>query len=162
MPTALNHPFLNAARERVLILDGAMGTSLHRYHPTDKDWGHAPNGKSLMNLSDCARLHPAGVDRGDSPRLPRSRLRRHRDEHLQRHRRSVLDDFGMGEKLDEINRLNIRLAKEAAAEFGTPDRPRFVVGSIGPGTKMPSLTDPAIYADFDTVAESYRPQITAS
>ena len=31
--------FLNLARERVLILDGAMGTSLHRYKPTDTDWG---------------------------------------------------------------------------------------------------------------------------
>ncbi len=65
----------------------------------------------------------------------------------------------MGDKLDEINRLNIRIAKEAAAEFSTPDRPRFVIGSIGPGTKMPSLTDPAIYADFDTLADAYRPQI---
>ena len=45
-------PFLQTARDRVLILDGAMGTSLHRYKPTDKDWGYAPNGKSLMNLSD--------------------------------------------------------------------------------------------------------------
>ena len=48
----------------------------------------------------------------------------------------------MGDKLDEINRLNIRIAKEAAAEFSTPDRPRFVIGSVGPGTKMPSLDRP--------------------
>ncbi len=65
--------------------------------------------------------------------------------------------LGWAEKVEEINRLNIRLAKEAAAEFSTPDRPRFVVGSVGPGTKMPSLTDPGIYADFDTLADAYRP-----
>ena len=47
MPTPLDHPFLNRARERVVILDGAMGTSLHRYKPTDRDWGYSPNGKSL-------------------------------------------------------------------------------------------------------------------
>ena len=65
----------------------------------------------------------------------------------------------MADHLIELNRLNITLAREAAAEFSTTDRPRFVVGSIGPGTKMPSITDPAIYVDFDTLADAYRPQI---
>ena len=45
-------PFLRLADDRVLILDGGMGTSLHEYHPTDADWGYSPTGKSLMNLSD--------------------------------------------------------------------------------------------------------------
>src|SRR5262249_4790721 len=142
----------------VLILDGAMGTSLHRYKPTDADWGRAPNGKSLMNLCDTlAYTRPewireihrgflaAGCDGIETNTFNASQI--------------VLDDFGMGDRLDEINRLTIRLAKEAAAEFSTPARPRFVVGSVGPGTKMPSLTDPAIYADFDRLAEAYRRQL---
>ena len=154
MPT----DFLNLARERVVILDGAMGTSLHRYKPTDKDWGYAPNGKSLLNLSDAlVYTHPewireihrgfleAGCDGIETNTFNATQI--------------VLDEFGMGDKLEEINRLNIRIAKEVAAEFSTPDRPRFVIGSIGPGTKMPSLTDPAIYADFDTLADAYRRQI---
>ncbi len=158
MPTPLNHPFLNTARERVLILDGAMGTSLHRYHPTDKDWGHAPNGKSLLNLCDAivythpewiAEIHrgflAAGCDAIETNTFNATQI--------------VLDEFGMGEKLDEINRLNIQIAKQVVAEFSTPARPRFVVGSIGPGTKMPSLTEPSIYADFDTLAAAYRRQI---
>ena len=158
MPTHFDHPFLNTARERVLVLDGAMGTSLHRYHPTDKDWGYAPNGKSLMNLSDAlvytrpewiAEIHrgflAAGCDAVETNTFNASQI--------------VLDDFGMGDKLDEINRLNIRIAKGVAAEFATPGRPRFVVGSIGPGTKMPSLIEPSIYADFDTLAAAYRRQI---
>ncbi|HSQ55745.1 MAG TPA: homocysteine S-methyltransferase family protein, partial [Gemmata sp.] len=160
MPKALDHPFLNLARERVVILDGAMGTSLHRYHPTDKDWGHAPSGKSLMNLSDAlvytrpewiAEIHrgflAAGCDGIETNTFNASQI--------------VLDDFGMGDKIDEINRLNIKIAKEVAAEFSTSARPRFVIGSIGPGTKMPSLTDPAIYCDFDTLAAAYRPQVRA-
>jgi 5-methyltetrahydrofolate--homocysteine methyltransferase len=160
MPTQLDHPFLNLARERVVILDGAMGTSLHRYKPTDRDWGHAPNGKSLMNLSDAlvytrpewiAEIHrgflEAGCDGVETNTFNASQI--------------VLDDFGMGDRLDEINRLNIRIAKEVVAQFATPGRPLFVVGSIGPGTKMPSLTDPAIYADFDTLASAYRPQVRA-
>lgn len=158
MPTAFSHPFLNLARERVVILDGGMGTSLHKYHPTDKDWGYAPNGKHLMNLSDAlVYTHPewikdihrgffaAGCDGVETNTFNASQI--------------VLDDFGMGDKLIEMNRLNIRLAKEAAAEFATPDKPRFVVGSIGPGTKMPSIIDPAIWVDFDSLAEAYRTQI---
>jgi 5-methyltetrahydrofolate--homocysteine methyltransferase len=158
MPSDLDHQFLNLARRRVVILDGAMGTSLHRYRPSDKDWGHAPNGKSLMNLSDALvytrpewirEIHcgflAAGCDGIETNTFNASQI--------------VLDDFGMGDKLIEINRLNIRIAREAAAEFSTAERPRFVIGSIGPGTKMPSLTDPAIYADFDRLAEAYRPQI---
>jgi 5-methyltetrahydrofolate--homocysteine methyltransferase len=153
-------PFLQIARQRVLILDGAMGTSLLRYKPADADWGCAPNGKPLVNLSDALvytrpewirEIHrgflAVGCDAVETNTFNASRI--------------VLDDFGMGERLDEINRLNVRLAKEAAAEFSTPARPRFVVGSIGPGTKMPSILNPSIYADFDTVAASYRPQIVA-
>ncbi len=158
MPARFEHPFLNLARERVVILDGGMGTSLHRYRPTEEDWGCSPSGKSLMNLSDAliytrpewiAEIHrgflEVGCDGIETNTFNASQI--------------VLDDFGMGEKLEEINRRNIRIAKEIAAQFSTPQRCRFVIGSVGPGTKMPSLTDPAIYADFDTLANAYRPQL---
>jgi 5-methyltetrahydrofolate--homocysteine methyltransferase len=165
MPTQpLDHPFLNLARERVVILDGAMGTSLHRYRPTDKDWGYGPNGKSLMNLSDAlvytrpewiAEIHrgflEAGCDGVETNTFNANRIGLGR--------RDDPFEFGMADHLEEINRLNIKIAKAVVAEFSTPQRPRFVVGSIGPGTKMPSLTDPAIYIDFDRLADAYRPQI---
>lgn len=150
--------FLALARERVLILDGGMGTSLHRYHPKDQDWGYSPGGKSLLNLSDAlvythpewiAEIHrgffEAGCDGIETNTFNATQL--------------VLDEFGMGDKLDEINRENIRIAKTVAAEFTTAARPRFVIGSVGPGTKMPSLTDPGIYADFDKLAGAYRRQL---
>ena len=152
--------FLTLLDERVLILDGAMGTSLHRYHPTTDDWGYAPDGKSLMNLSDAlAYTHPewirdihrgffaAGCDAVETNTFNGSGI--------------GLGEFGMAGKLDEINRLNVRLAKEAAAEYSTPTRPRFVVGSIGPGTKMPSVLNDSIYIHFDAMATAYRPQIVA-
>ncbi len=156
MPT--DHPFLKLADERVLILDGGMGTSLHRYKPTDNDWGYSPAGKSLMNLSDTlvytkpdwireihAGYFEAGCDAVETNTFNANTI--------------GLGEFGMADRTDEINRQNIRLAKEVAAQFATPSRPRFVVGSVGPGTKMPSLTDPAIYVDFDTLAEAYRTQL---
>ncbi|MDB5309392.1 MAG: metH [Gemmataceae bacterium] len=150
--------FLQLARDRVLILDGGMGTSLHRYKPTEADWGYGPDGKSLMNLSDALvytrpewikEIHrgffAAGCDAVETNTFNANAI--------------GLGEFKLTDKLDEINRQNIRLAKEAAAEFSTPDRPRFVVGSVGPGTKMPSLTDPAIWIDFDSLAAAYRPQL---
>ncbi|MEO2089951.1 MAG: homocysteine S-methyltransferase family protein, partial [Gemmataceae bacterium] len=153
-----DHPFLKLADERVVILDGGMGTSLHRYKPTEKDWGYSPTGKSLMNLSDAlvytkpdwireihAGYFEAGCDAVETNTFNANTI--------------GLGEFGMADRTDEINRLNIRLAKEVAAKFATKDRPRFVVGSVGPGTKMPSLTDPAIYVDFDTLADAYRAQL---
>jgi 5-methyltetrahydrofolate--homocysteine methyltransferase len=159
MPTTIfDHPFLRTARERVLILDGGMGTSLHKYKPVEKDWGYGPDGKSLLNLSDAlVYTHPewikdihrgflaAGCDGVETNTFNSNAI--------------GLGEFRMGDQLDELNRLNIRLAQEVVAEFSTSDRPRFVVGSIGPGTKMPSLTDPAIWIDFDRLADAYRPQI---
>ena len=152
--------FLTLARDRVLILDGGMGTSLHRYKPTEADWGYAPNGKSLLNLSDAlvytyprwieeihAGFFAAGCDAVETNTFNANLV--------------GLGEFGLADKLDEINRLNIKLARKVADQFATPDRPRFVVGSVGPGTKMPSLTDPAIYIDFDSLAEAYRPQLRA-
>ncbi|MCU0702520.1 MAG: methionine synthase [Fimbriiglobus sp.] len=155
---ASDSPFLKLADERVVILDGGMGTSLHRYKPAEKDWGYSPAGKSLMNLSDAliytkpdwireihAGYFEAGCDAVETNTFNANAI--------------GLGEFGMTAQMDEINRLNIRLAKDVAAKFATTDRPRFVVGSVGPGTKMPSLTDPAIYIDFDTLAEAYRPQL---
>jgi 5-methyltetrahydrofolate--homocysteine methyltransferase len=156
MPT--DSAFLKLAAERVVILDGGMGTSLHRYKPTEKDWGYNPVGKSLLNLSDAlvytkpdwireihAGFFEVGCDAVETNTFNANAV--------------GLGEFGMIAQMDEINRLNIRLAKEVAAKFATTDRPRFVIGSVGPGTKMPSLTDPAIYIDFDSLADAYRPQL---
>jgi len=150
--------FLSLARERVVILDGGMGTSLHRFKPADKDWGFSPNGKSLLNLSDAlVYTHPewieeihrgffdAGCDGIETNTFNATQI--------------VLDEFGMGDMLEEINRQNIRIARKVANDYSTSARPRFVIGSVGPGTKMPSLTDPAIYADFDKLAGAYRRQL---
>ena len=159
MPSDFDHPFLNLARERVLILDGAMGTSLHRYQPTDKDWGYAPNGKSLMNLSDAlVYTHPewireihrgflaAGCDGIETNTFNASQI--------------VLDEFGMGDKLDEINRLNIRLAKEVAAEF-THARPAAVRRSArsAPARRCRRSPTRPSTPTSTRLADAYRPQI---
>src|SRR5947209_7504068 len=152
----MRHPLLDLIDRRVLILDGAMGTSLHRFHPTVADWG----GEHLVNCTDTlAYTRPewvrdvhrgflaVGCDAVETNTFNGSKL--------------VLNEFGLSDKVDELNRLNVRLAREAVREYVTPGRPRFVVGSVGPGTKMPSVLSESIYADFDTLADSYRPQLVA-
>jgi 5-methyltetrahydrofolate--homocysteine methyltransferase len=53
--------------------------------------------------------------------------------------RLVLGEYDLADKAYEINRVAARLAREVAADFATPSRPRFVVGCLGPGTRLPSL-----------------------
>jgi 5-methyltetrahydrofolate--homocysteine methyltransferase len=148
--------FLGLLHERVLILDGAMGTNIHRFNPTDADWG----GPTQVNNCDYMgitrpdwiyQIHKsfldAGCDAVETNTFNGSKI--------------VLSEFGLGDRVEEINRRNVRIAREAVNGFSTPARPRFVIGSIGPGTKMPSVENESIYAHFDTIADSYRPQIVA-
>ena len=152
-------PFLKLARDRVVILDGAMGTSLHRYHPTDADWGHGPDGKSLHEPLGCTGLHASGMDRGDSSRLLRGRLRRRRDEHVQRQHRSSSANSAMVEQLDEINRPTFASRRRLQPHIA----PRTGRGSSsapsGPAPKCRRSRIPPSDADFDALAEAYRPQI---
>src|SRR5947209_14125542 len=148
--------FLALARERVLILDGAMGTSIHRFNPTDADWG----GAAQMNNCDyVAVTHPewiyqihkgfleVGCDAIETNTFNGSKI--------------VLGEFGLGDRVEELNRTNIRIAKDAVKAFSTPKRPRFVVGSVGPTTKQPSILDPRIPISFHEMYDAYKPQMRA-
>ncbi|MFL5341605.1 MAG: methionine synthase [Gemmataceae bacterium] len=148
--------FLPLLNDRVLILDGAMGTNIHRHDPTDADWG----GKEFMNLCETITLtHPewihqihadffaAGCDAVETNTFSGSKL--------------VLAEFGLADKCEEISRRGVRIAREAAKAASAPQRPRFVIGSVGPGTKQPSIQDPKIAVSFDELYASYAPQMTA-
>jgi len=148
--------FLSLLNERVVILDGAMGTNIHRYNPTDADWG----GPTQVNNCDHVGLTrpewiyeihkgflEVGCDAVETNTFNGSKI--------------VLAEFGLGDRVEEINKRNVRIARDAVKAFSTPRRPRFVIGSVGPGTKMPSVENESIYAHFDKVADSYRPQLAA-
>jgi 5-methyltetrahydrofolate--homocysteine methyltransferase len=71
--------------------------------------------------------------------------------------RIVLAEYQLEEKTRELNIAAAKLAKEVAAQFSTPRKPRFVAGSIGPTTKLPSMG----HIMYDAMAEAYREQIEA-
>src|SRR5207249_10400327 len=69
--------------------------------------------------------------------------------------RIVLGEYGLQDKVGEINATAARLAREACARVETPDRPRFVAGSMGPGTKTISVTGGGT---FDQVTDAFAAQ----
>ena len=126
--------YLRAASERVVIFDGAMGTNLQLAGLTADDFGGA-------DLEGCNEVlvvtRPDVVDQ-----LHRSFLEVGCDV-IETDTfgafAPVLVEYGLEDRVRELNLAAARLARRAADDFATPDHPRWVAGSMGPGTKFPTL-----------------------
>ena len=142
--------FLQTVRERVVIYDGAMGTNIQRRNPTLDDYWGKENCSEVLVLSrpDIIRdIHAdflrVGCDVVETNTFGATRL--------------VLREFDLADRTKEINLAAVKLAKEAAQQFSTPTRPRFVAGSMGPTTKLPSLG----HVGFDEMVAAYEEQALA-
>jgi 5-methyltetrahydrofolate--homocysteine methyltransferase len=142
--------FLAALRDRVLIFDGAFGTWVQDQNLSADDFGgpqlEGCNEHVVLTRPDViAEMHTSffevGVDAVETATFGAFPV--------------VLAEYGIPEKTYELNEAAARIAKEVASGYATPDRPRWVVGSIGPGTKLPSLG--AI--TFAKLRDGYRTQI---
>ncbi len=143
----MNSLFLDLLAARVVILDGAMGTSTHALHLPDSDYRGCENCPEILNLSRpdaIESIHAdflrVGCDAVETNTFGGARI--------------VLAEFGLADRTREINRAAAQIARRAADKFATPDHPRFVLGSIGPGTKLPSLGQ----ATFDEIEASHLEQ----
>ena len=157
-------------RERILILDGAMGTMIQQYNLTEDDF----RGKRFAQIP--------GQLKGNNDILCLTRLDVIRDIHRKYlaagadiietntfNSTSVsMADYHVQEYVREINFAAVKLAREVADEFTalTPDKPRFVAGSIGPTNKTcsmsPDVNNPAFRAlTYDELAAAYREQMEA-
>jgi 5-methyltetrahydrofolate--homocysteine methyltransferase len=141
--------FLGALESRVLVLDGAFGTWVQAQDLGPDDFGgpdlEGCNENLVLTRPDLiAAMHreyfSVGVDAVETATFGAFGL--------------VLAEYGIAEVTYDLNEAAARIAKEVAAEFATPDRPRWVVGSMGPGTRLPSLG--AI--DFATLRDDYQVQ----
>jgi 5-methyltetrahydrofolate--homocysteine methyltransferase len=126
--------YLEAARQRVIIFDGAMGTNLQMQDLTADDFG-GPDLEGCNELLVVTR--PDAVDKV------------HRDFYEVGCDVVETDTFGafapvlaeydQGHRVRELNLAAVAIARRAADDFTTADKPRWVAGSIGPGTKFPTL-----------------------
>ncbi|HEX2028279.1 MAG TPA: methionine synthase [Nitriliruptorales bacterium] len=157
-----HHPFLAAIRERVVVFDGAMGTSIQARDLTADDFGGAQlegcNEHLVRTRPDLIEdIHTSflavGCDAVETDTFGGAPW--------------VLAEYGLGDDCEELNRLAAEVARRACDRFATPQRPRWVVGSIGPGTRSPTLSlaaaarpqPPKVLIDLPTMEEGYRRQV---
>src|SRR4051812_42675554 len=146
--------YLDELKRRVLVYDGAMGTNIQRYNLSAEDFG----GKALEGCNDNLVLtRPDVIQAIDESFLEvgcdvvetctfQSTPRR-------------LHEWGLGDKVRDINVAAAQLARAAADKYSTPDRPRFVAASMGPTGMLPSSSDPVLSKiTYEELAENYYEQ----
>jgi len=142
--------FLQTVRERVVIYDGAMGTNIQVRNPSLDDYWGKENCSEVLVLSrpDIIRdIHAdffrVGCDVVETNTFGGTSI--------------VLGEFDLADRVREINVTAAKLAREVAQQFSTKEKPRFVAGSIGPTTKLPSLG----HITFDAMVAAYEEQAAA-
>ncbi|MBB5873815.1 5-methyltetrahydrofolate--homocysteine methyltransferase [Allocatelliglobosispora scoriae] len=128
----MTNAFLAALRDRILIADGAMGTMLQAADPTMDDFAGYEGCNEVLNVtrpdivssvhdayfaagSDCVETNTFGANL------------------------AALGEYEIADKIYEYSKAGAAIAKEVAHGYSTADRRRFVIGSVGPGTKLPTL-----------------------
>ena len=162
------HQIQKIARDRILILDGAMGSMLQDYRLDEAgyrgarfaDWPHPLKGNNdLLNLSQPqiveeihSKYFAAGADMVETNTFNAQTV--------------SMADYGMESLVRELNLAGARLARKAADAYSTPDKPRFVAGAIGPTNRTlslsPDVNRPGYRAiSFDELATAYQEQTEA-
>lgn len=146
--TIMKPHFLERLKQRVLLCDGGTGTLIQAESwDLEKDFLGLENCSEVLNLTRpdfVAGVHrayfAAGADCVETNTFGANKV--------------VLAEFDLADKAYEISRRAAEIAREVADEFSTPDWPRYVLGSVGPGTKLASLG----HTDYDTLEDSYAEQ----
>ncbi|MCR3721867.1 MULTISPECIES: methionine synthase [Prauserella salsuginis group] len=132
--------FLSALEKRVLVADGGMGTALQAYDLTLDDFNHLEGCNEILNETrpDVVSAIYRGYLEAGSDAIETNTF----GTNL-----ANLGEYDIVDRIRDLAEKGARLAREAADEYSTPDKPRFVLGSMGPGTKLPTLGH-APYADL--------------
>ena len=142
--------FLKLLQDKIIVFDGAMGTYLQSLNLSIDEWG----GPAFENCSEnllytrpdaIESVHKAFLDVGcdviETNSFGGSEV--------------VLTEFGIADKTYDVNLRAAQLAKRIAGDYTTYDKPRFVAGSIGPGTKLPTLG----HITYPLLKDAYREQV---
>jgi 5-methyltetrahydrofolate--homocysteine methyltransferase len=146
--------YLDALVKRVLVHGGVMGSNIQKLNLSAEDYG----GRATEGLNDYLVLVKPAVITG----VHRAFLEAGVDVIITcsfRANRITLAEYGLQGRVHEITLAAARLARRAADEFSAPERPRFVIGAIGPTGKLPSADDPELSnISFDELADIAREQ----
>jgi len=139
---------LRALAERVVVTDGAMGTMLQSADLTLDDFEGLEGCNEILNITrpDVVRgVHEAylraGADAVETNTFGANL--------------SNLGEYDIAGRIGELAQAGARLAREVVDGFDTPDRPRWVIGSVGPGTKLPTLG----HLPFTVLRDAYQEQV---
>jgi 5-methyltetrahydrofolate--homocysteine methyltransferase len=151
-----NRRYLDALQSRVVVFDGAMGTSLQAQNLSAEQFG----GEQYNGCNDYLVIsYPQAVEK-----VHRSFLEVGVDAietDTFRANRITMKEYGLGKRVEEINQTAAVLARRLADEYSTPEQPRFVAGSIGPTGKLPSADDPELSnVSFNELVDVFREQAT--
>jgi 5-methyltetrahydrofolate--homocysteine methyltransferase len=145
-------PFLDAMKNRILLFDGAMGTEIQRHDPQPEDF---PNNQDGFN-DGLVITHPewikqihrnyldAGSDCIETNSFGSNKIK--------------LAEYGFGDQTIEFNKNIATLASEVCKEYS--DKPRYVIGSMGPTGYLPSSNDPDLgQIPLDEIREAFELQV---
>ena len=137
-----------ALATRVVVADGAMGTMLQAADPTLEDFDGHEGCNEILNVTRpdiVTSVHRAyfevGVDCVETNTFGANYAN--------------LAEYGIEDRIYELAEAGARIARVEADRWSTPDRPRWVLGSVGPGTKLPSLG----HAPFALLRDAYEQQV---
>lgn len=140
--------FLAAIGDRVLVADGGMGTALQGFDLSLDDFDGLEGCNEILNVTrpDVVSSVYRGYLEAGSDAIETNTF----GANL-----ANLGEYGIPERIRELAEVGSRLAREAADAYTTGDKPRFVLGSVGPGTKLPTLG----HAPFEQLRDAYVEQV---
>jgi 5-methyltetrahydrofolate--homocysteine methyltransferase len=140
---------LAAMRERVVVADGAMGTMLQAADLSLDDFDGLEGCNEILNVTrpDVVRgVHDAYFKAGSDAVETNTFGANHAN----------LAEYDIVDRIYELAEAGARLAREVADDHSTPDRPRWVIGSVGPGTKLPTLG----HAPYALLRDAYQQEVS--
>ncbi|MEU3960745.1 methionine synthase [Streptomyces buecherae] len=139
------HALREALATRVVVADGAMGTMLQAQDPSLDDFEQLEGCNEILNVTrpDIVRsVHQeyfaVGVDCVETNTFGANL--------------SALGEYDIADRIYELSESGARIAREVADEFAADGRPRWVLGSMGPGTKLPTLG----HAPYEALRDAYQ------
>jgi 5-methyltetrahydrofolate--homocysteine methyltransferase len=147
MFTPRSQQLLDAIKSRVVVADGAMGTMIQDASPTMDDFQNHEGCNEILNVtrpdiisSIHAQYLKAGAEAIETNTFGANFAN--------------LAEYGIEDRIEELALAGAQVARQVADDFSTDEKPRYVLGSVGPGTKLPSLG----HEKFSVLRDAYQTQ----